>query len=180
MTYFTSDSNAVLPTTSEKRIAVAAQKRIQVGELSALALEAHPHPLLRIPSSRAMEQEERALSVAVGRFRPLRHLRAPLDASAYLSFRSSMLLRASSNSAASCRQHFLVRVRKVGQQAEMQIAVPIGEEANFERLDQIVDVSGAGEHGRDHHQRVCDAAEFPRKNPSAAVDAASRSSAPSS
>ena len=43
----------------------------------------------------------------------------------------------------------------------MQVLVPIGQEPDFQRLDQILDVLRAGEHRRDHDQ----SARF-RRNPS--------------
>ena len=38
------------------------------------------------------------------------------------------------------RQRFLVRVPKIGQQAEVQDCVPVRQEPDFKRLDQILDV----------------------------------------
>ena len=38
------------------------------------------------------------------------------------------------------RQRFLVRVPKIGQQAEVQVLVPVRQEPDFKRLDQILDV----------------------------------------
>ena len=50
-------------------------------------------------------------------------------------------------------KRFLARVGKIGQQAEVQTRVAIGETPDFERLDQILDVANAGEHRRNDHQR---------------------------
>ena len=41
---------------------------------------------------------------------------------------------------------------KIGQQAEVQMLVPIGQEADFQRFDQSLDVLRAREHRRHHHQ----------------------------
>ena len=65
-----------------------------------------------------------------------------------------MPFRASSSSAFVVGKRFRGRVRKVGQQAEMQVVVAIGEEADLQRLDQELDVLGAGEERRNHHQRA--------------------------
>ncbi len=51
-------------------------------------------------------------------------------------------------------QRLLGRVAQVGQQAEVQVVVAIGQKPDFQRLDQVLDVARAGEHGRDHHQRA--------------------------
>ena len=45
------------------------------------------------------------------------------------------------------------RIREVGQQAEVQVVVPVGEEADFQRLDQALDVRRASQHRRHDHQR---------------------------
>ena len=50
------------------------------------------------------------------------------------------------------RHRFGGRIRQVGQQAEAQVRVAIGEEADFEGLDELVDVAGAGDHRGNDHQ----------------------------
>ena len=145
--------NDVLHVRQERRIPddprktlliIAAQQRVQIRQLAALALVTHPNLFLRIPAARAMEQEERVAPVAwvlfVQRFDPLRrqlHQRCIL------------------------RQRFLLRVPKIGQQAKVQVIVPIGQEPDFQRFDQILDVLRAGEHRRRHHQ----GAHFRRNTP---------------
>ncbi len=119
----------------------AAQQRVQVRQLAALALVTHPDPFLRVPPPRAMEEEEIvapgfALSIAiflVQLFDP--RLRQP--------YQRPVL-----------RERFLVRVAKIGQQAEVQAFIPIRQEPDFQRLDQILDALSTGEHGRNHHQRA--------------------------
>ncbi len=119
----------------EALLGVAAQQRVQIRQLAPLALVTHPNPLLRIPPARAVEQEEGVAPVArvlfVQRFDPPRgqlHQRFIF------------------------RQGFLPRIPKIGQQSKVQAVVPVGQEPNFQRLDQILDVPRAGEHRRRHHQ----------------------------
>ena len=50
------------------------------------------------------------------------------------------------------RQRGLVGVREVGQQSEVEHVVAVGEEPHLERLDHVVDVFRATEHGRHHHE----------------------------
>ena len=50
------------------------------------------------------------------------------------------------------RQRFFERVSKIGQQAEVEMVVPICQETDFQRIDQILDVLRACEHSRDYHQ----------------------------
>ncbi len=49
-------------------------------------------------------------------------------------------------------QRFQRCVAKIGQQAKVQVRIAIAEKPDFERLDQMLDVAGAGQHGRHHHQ----------------------------
>ena len=50
-------------------------------------------------------------------------------------------------------QRFLARVRKIGEQAEVEMRIAIGKEPDFERLDQLLHAASAGEHRRNHNQR---------------------------
>ena len=50
------------------------------------------------------------------------------------------------------RHCFRVCVPEISQQTEVQVLVPICQKTNFKRLDQVLDVFSAREHGRDHHQ----------------------------
>ena len=125
----------------------AAQQSIQVGKLAALALVAHPDRFLRIPSARAMKQEEaippRARVPGV----------QPLDAPARQPQERPVV-----------RERFRRRVTKIRQQAEVQVVVPVRQEPDFQRLDQAFDALRAGQHGRNHHQ----SARF-RRNPSGEI-----------
>ena len=115
----------------------AAKKQVQLRKLPPLAFVAHPDPLLRIPSARAVEKEERiALCVHV----LLVQLFDPLPG------QPQQLLV--------LRDRFLVRIREIRQQAEAQVVIPIRQEPDFQRLDQGLDVAGAREHRRNHHQRA--------------------------
>ncbi|HRM67998.1 MAG TPA: hypothetical protein PLO71_01085, partial [Thauera phenylacetica] len=119
----------------------AAQQRIELRELAALALMPHPHALLRVPAPRAMEEEE---DVAFG------------AGSAITIFAIERRDRKACalDQRSIGRQGLLARVEQVGEQAKMQTAVAIGQEADFERLDEFIDVVGTGEQGRHHHQRA--------------------------
>ena len=50
------------------------------------------------------------------------------------------------------RQYFLRRVRKIGQQPEVQVFIAICQKPDFHRLDQIFDVGSTREERWDHHQ----------------------------
>src|SRR5664279_671712 len=83
-----------------ERVSRAAQECVQRRELAALALEAHPDPLLRIPRAWAMEQEERTVPDAVNGL-SAESSEAPLGGSPCFSLSSSMLACASSSMDAS-------------------------------------------------------------------------------
>ena len=51
------------------------------------------------------------------------------------------------------RQRFLARVRKIGEQAEVEMRITIGKEPDFERLDELLNAASVGKHRRNHHQR---------------------------
>ncbi len=124
----------------------AAQQLIEVAELAALALIAHPEALLRIPAPRAMQEEERLGATGVlaagGRARAI-FLVEDLDARARQAEQRLVF-----------RLRFLGRVAVIGEQGELQVRVAIGEEADFERLDQLIDGGDTAQHRRHHHQRA--------------------------
>ena len=100
-----------------------AQQCIQVGELAAFALATHPDALGRVPQARAVEQEE-AVAVARGVVLAVQRLDPR------------------------CRQaqQRLVfggrgarRIVEVGQQAEVQVGVAVGQETHFQLLCQVLD-----------------------------------------
>ena len=49
------------------------------------------------------------------------------------------------------RQRFRACILKIGQQAEAQVVVTVGQEPDFQRFDQIFDVLSTAEHRRNHH-----------------------------
>ncbi len=114
---------------------LAAQGAIEIRELSALALVAHPHAFARIPAPRPVEQEEDACSVAGG-----------------------MLLVEGFDRGARVRDqcripgHVLGRgVGKVGDQCEIDVGLAIGDVAHLKAIGQSVDRVCAREHARHHH-----------------------------
>ena len=155
ITYFTFGSTAVSPTTSEKRsLAPPRRSAVQVRELAALALVTHPYPLLRIPAARTVEEKEGVAGCALlGRVRGRQVLCVQVVDSLPCEPQQGLVLG----------QRFGGRIPKIGQQAEMQMVVPIGEEPDLQRLDQAFDAFGAGEHRRDHHQRARLRRQPPRK-----------------
>lgn len=50
------------------------------------------------------------------------------------------------------RHDGLRRIAEIGEQAEMQVLIAIGEKADLQRLDQILDPGSAGQHGWDDNQ----------------------------
>ena len=141
MTYFTLDKRAVSPTTSEKRVpGDAAQQRVQVRKLAALALMTHPDPFLRVPSPRPVEEEENVVPGTVPAAAAVFFVQFLDPGAGELQQRPVL------------GERFLVRIPKIGQQAEVQSSIPVREKPDFQRLDQILDVARAGEQGRDDHQ----------------------------
>ncbi len=128
----------VSPTTSANRsVEPPRRSAVQLRELSPLALIAHPEPLPGIPAPRAMEEEEgAAVSVPV------------------LLVQLLDLLPREPEERLVLRKRLLARVREVRQQAEVQMLVPIRQEPDLQRLDQILDVLRARDHRRDHDERA--------------------------
>ncbi len=114
-----------------------AQQGVQVRQLAALALVAHPDAVMRVPPARTMQQEERVIAarrvLPVQRFDPLGR-----------QGQQGRVLR----------QGFLGGIAKVGQQGEVQIGLAIGQKTHFQRLDQMFDVLRAGQQRRHRHQRA--------------------------
>ena len=113
----------------------AAKKQVQLRKLPPLAFVAHPGPLPRIPSARAVEKEERGAR------------RVPVLVVQLLD-----PLPGQPQQLPVLRDRFLVRIQEIRQQAEVQVVIPIRQEPDFQGLDQGLDVAGAREHRRDHHQ----------------------------
>ena len=101
-----------------KAVVLSAQQLVQVEELAAFALPAHPPLLARVVYPMAMEQEERShLLVSVFFVQLADQARTQIDQRIIFG----------------CR---LIRVRQIGQQSEMNVGIVVAEEANFEILDQ--------------------------------------------
>jgi hypothetical protein len=127
-------------------IGCAAQERVQVCQLAALSLAAHPRALRRIPAARAMEEEERVAALA----------RVPrievLDAAACERHQRGIL-----------RERFLTRVLEIGEQPQVQVHVAVAEESNLERLDERIDAFAIREHRRHRHQGARQRRDPPRE-----------------
>ena len=123
----------------------AAQQRVEVGQLAALALVAHPDPLLRVPAARAMEQEERCRlrtprrvrRAAVSLVELLDSLRAPARAAPRPPAASSTAASRKSVSSAKCR-----------------FGSRLARKRTSSASTRLVDALCRGEHRRDHHQRA--------------------------
>ena len=90
--------------------------------------------LLGIPTARAMEQEEMFAGVfGVKRFDPGSRLLQQVIVAGGMFFGS---------------------VGKIGQQREVEIVVPVGQESNFQRLHEFVDLPGVGDDRGDRHDRA--------------------------
>ena len=70
----------------------------------------------------------------------------------YFSFNSSNSLLGQPQKRFVLRQRFFDGVAEISQQTEVEVVIPICQEADFQRLDQVLDVLSAGEHRRDHDQ----------------------------
>jgi hypothetical protein len=111
-----------------------AQEPIQVGELAALALAAHPRALVWIPVSWAMQEEEGSRRVlAVERLDPFAR-----------ETQQGLILG----------QRLGRGILEIGQQGEVQLLVAVREERDLERLQQGLDARCAAEHRRHHGERA--------------------------
>ena len=120
---------------SEAITGPSAQKPIQIRKLAALSLVSHPDPVLRIPSSRAMKQEE---GIAV---------RTPV---LLVKVLNSLLGQPQQRPV--LRQRFLDGVANISEQSKVEVVIPIRQKADLQCLDQILDISVARDHRWDHHQ----------------------------
>ena len=119
----------------EAILSVAAQQRVQIRQLAALALIPHPDLFLRIPAARAMEQEKRFAA------HPpilLIQRRDPLCG----EFHQRVILWLG----------FLRRIPPISQQRKVQAVIAIGQKSDFQRLDQRLDALYAGQHRWRYHQ----------------------------
>lgn len=107
----------------EGRAIAMQQIGIERREFAAFALIRHPHFFARIIYARAMEQEK-----------PLAIL-----GTIFLVERSNGC-RGIINQCRITRQNFFIRINKIGEQAIEQVAVGIGEEANFKPFGQRINI----------------------------------------
>ena len=124
MTYLMERKNRGLSDDLRKTFAAAAaQKGVELHQLSALALVTHPQAFAR-DSSGAVDGRGR-------KDRPVQR--------AYLRFRALIPARARSSSGPSSGKRFCRRVGPIGQQSEMQMRIPICQMMNLQRLEQRID-----------------------------------------
>ena len=115
---------------------LAAQRSVEVLELAALALPAHPHALARVPQPGAMQQKKR---------------RGPPGREVAGVERQDTLAGAPQQRDVGV--HVLAwRVAEVGQQREKEVGIAVGEVTDLERIEQRVDLGdvdqqrGHGDH----------------------------------
>ena len=83
--------------------------------------------------------------------------------------------RRGASSGASSGQRLLGRIAEIGQQAEVELSVPVAEEPHFERLEQSSDALRMREQASGRRPACGDLRrQCPAKNPCAAAAAASR------
>ena len=112
----------------ELAVGPAAEQRVQIAQLPALALVPHPDALLGVPAPRAVEEEERAWRV----------LPVQIGDQALGEKHEGLVLR----------EGFVGGIGQVRQQSERDVFVPIAEKPDFQRFDQTLDVLGARDQGR--------------------------------
>src|SRR5512143_2259814 len=88
-----------------------------------------------IPPARSMEKEERIAS-----WTPVLFIQ-PFDSLPRQQQKRFIL-----------GQRFLGRVPKISKQSEVKVGVTVCQERDFQRLDKVLDVLSACEHGRDNCQ----------------------------
>ena len=130
----------VADNTHEARVAVPAQHRVQLGELAALALAAHPAALGGVPYAWPVKQIKaraaRAWVLAVegpDTFTGLLEQRLILGPALFTG------------------------IHEIAEQGKVQVLVTVGQKAYFQPFDQLFDIAGIGQQGGHHHQRegVC-------------------------
>ncbi len=123
----------------EARVFRSTQQVVELFDLAALALPAHPDLIVRVPQAFAMEEEETALAAV----------------------REALVQRRDSG----CRGledggvvgHLaLPRVLEVAEDGEMQPRIAVGQGRHFEALEQFFDLEHRGQQHRhdDHRSRV--------------------------
>ena len=118
---------------------IAAQQDVEGFELAALALVAHPHPFLRIPQPRTVEEIEDIASAL--------RLAPTVFQVQFLDPRAGPL-----HQRGIAGHRLLLRVEEIADQGEVQALILVGEKPHLQRLDQVLDALLAGKHGRNDHQ----------------------------
>ncbi len=122
--------------------APAAQQRVEVGELAALALVAHPHAFARVPQTRTMGQEEAVAAVCRASWVAVLLIQLFDELAGVLESRGiGLALRR-------------VRVVEIGEQGEVQLRIAVGKKAHLERVDQLGRALFAAEHRGNHDERA--------------------------
>ncbi len=119
----------------------AAQVAVHVLQLAALALVPHPHAFLRIPQARAVQQQERRGRIAI-------QVQRVFAIEFFYAFAHGLHQRRIAG------QGFGGCVGKVGEQAETQVRIAVGQEPHFHLLAQLVDVFATVDQRGYHDQRA--------------------------
>ena len=111
----------------------ASQQRVELLELAALALPAHPAALALVPDAAPVQQQEALGAVALGQLPQLfaggRHKRHILG-------------------------HVLLgRVGKVGEQRKVQVRVRVGERSHLQAVQLVANALTGKQQRRHHHHR---------------------------
>ena len=117
----------------ERRVRGAPEELVELLDLAALALPAHPPALALVPLAQAMEEEEPIVAVA---------LVERLDAGA----------RGLEDRCIG-RDGLRVRIAKVAEHGEMHARVGVAERLHLEVLEKFLDTVGPIEHRRNDHHR---------------------------
>ena len=107
---------------------------IELLQLAALALIAHPHPLHRIPQPGPVKQIEDARAIL-----PVGFIEG-LDCGPRIREQGLVL-----------RQRLLGGIAKIGQQGKKQVGIAVAEIADFQGFEQIVDILRTGQQGGHNH-----------------------------
>ena len=123
----------------EGRVRGPAQEAVELPELSALALPAHPHSLARVPHSAAMEEAE-AVAAPGGGTMPRVEL---ADRVARERDERRVLGKGLGG-----------RVGPVRQEREPQLGIGVGQVVHFQPLDDLFDLRFVGQKHRNRDERA--------------------------
>ncbi len=122
----------------ECRVARAREQAVELVELPALALPAHPLALARVPEALAVQQEE---------------TRAGGRRGAVARVETRDAVDGGGEEPIVLRPRLGGRVSPVRQEGEMEVSVRVGQEVDLQTADLFVDVRLAREQDGHHHQR---------------------------